>query len=194
MGRVSSAASRGAGGDPQPVFGAVFVDITRQAFTGNPSYSRQMLRGVDYWRTVLDGACGIDIYGHNGVSVGDIDDDGYDDVCQPAGLPNRLYHNRGDGTFQDITATSGVGLLDNTVCALFCDFDNDGRQDLVVVRANGPLLFLKQGGGSPHTSPTRFNLPALRRGPLPVRPRQTMTTMAGHYFLSLCLLPGHGSV
>ena len=77
--------------------GPCYADITAQAFGGNSSYSRQMLPGVDHWRTVLDGACGIDIYGHNGVSVGDIDDDGYDDlyVCQPAGLPNRLYRNRG---------------------------------------------------------------------------------------------------
>ena len=129
--------------------GPCYSDITPQALGGNSSYSRQMLRGVDYWRTVLDGASGIDIYGHNGVSAGDIDDDGFDDfyVCQPAGLPNRLYRNRRDGTFEDITGESGVGILENTACAIFCDFDNDGRQDLVVVRSNGPLLFLNEGGG-----------------------------------------------
>ncbi len=126
-----------------------YAEITQEAFGGNSSYSRQLLRGVDYWRTVLDGACGIDIYGHNGVSVGDIDDDGFDDlyICQPAGLPNRLYRNRGDGTFEDITEASGLGILENTACAIFADFDNDGRQDLIVVRASGPLLFLNEGGG-----------------------------------------------
>ena len=136
----------------------VFTDITAQAFAGNSSYSGQLLHGADYWRTVLDGACGIDIYGHNGVSVGDIDDDGFDDlyVCQPAGLPNRLYHNRGDGTFEDITEASGVGILDNTACALFADFDNDGRQDLIVVRTGGPLLFLNQGGGKFRQKPDAF--------------------------------------
>ena len=86
----------------------VFVDVTAGAFGSNTSYRAQLLHGSDYWRTVLDGACGIDIYGHNGISVGDIDDDGFDDlyVCQPAGLPNRLYRNRGDGTFEDITESS----------------------------------------------------------------------------------------
>jgi tetratricopeptide (TPR) repeat protein/thiol-disulfide isomerase/thioredoxin len=127
----------------------VFVDIAVPVLGGNASYSAQMLRGADYWRTVLDGASGIDIYGHNGVSVADIDDDGFDDlyVCQPAGLPNRLYRNRGDGTFEDITEASGLGILENSACALFADFDNDGRQDVVVVRADGPLLFLNEGGG-----------------------------------------------
>jgi Flp pilus assembly protein TadD/peroxiredoxin len=127
----------------------IYVDIAGQAFGACPSYSTQLLRGADYWRTVLDGASGIDIYGHDGVSVGDIDDDGFDDlyVCQPAGLPNRLYRNRGDGTFEDITEASGVGVLENTACALFADIDSDGRQDLIVVRTNGPLLFLNEGGG-----------------------------------------------
>jgi tetratricopeptide (TPR) repeat protein/peroxiredoxin len=136
----------------------VFADITAAAFAGDVSYSSQLLRGVDYWRTVLDVACGIDIYGHNGVSVGDIDDDGFDDlyVCQPAGLPNRLYRNRGDGTFEDITEASGVGLLENTACALFADFDNDGRQDLVVVRTSGPLLFVNHGGGKFRQMPDAF--------------------------------------
>ncbi|MGO9125774.1 MAG: FG-GAP-like repeat-containing protein [Terriglobales bacterium] len=138
--------------------GPVFAEITAQVLGGNSSYSAQLLHGSDYWRTVLDGACGIDIYGHNGVSVGDIDNDGFDDlyICQPAGLPNRLYRNRGDGTFEDITETSGVGVLENTACALFADFDNDGRQDLIVVRTTGPLLFLNQGGGKFRQKPDAF--------------------------------------
>jgi tetratricopeptide (TPR) repeat protein len=135
-----------------------FAEITSSAFSGVASYQSQLLHGVDYWRTVLDGASGIDIYGHNGVSVGDIDGDGYDDlyVCQPAGLPNRLYRNRGDGTFEDITEKSGVGLLENTACALFADIDNDGRQDLIVVRTNGPLLFLNDGNGWFRQKPDAF--------------------------------------
>ncbi len=143
-----------------------YAEITPEAFGANASYSRQMLRGVDYWRTVLDGACGIDIYGHNGVSVGDIDNDGCDDlyVCQPAGLPNRLYRNRGDGTFEDITEASGVGILENTACALFADFDNDGRQDLVVVRSSGPLLFLNQGGGKFRQKPDAFQFASAPQG------------------------------
>src|SRR5579863_6011654 len=138
--------------------GPVYLDIAAQAFGSNSSYSAQLLHGADYWRTVLDGACSIDIYGHNGVSVGDIDGDGFDDlyVCQPAGLPNRLYRNRGDGTFEDVTEASGVGILDNTACALFADFDNDGRQDLIVVCTAGPMLFLNQGGGKFLRKPDAF--------------------------------------
>ena len=131
------------------VSGPCYVDIAAAALGGNASCSSQLLHGTDYWRTVLDGACGIDIYGHNGVSVGDIDGDGFDDlyVCQPGGLPNRLYRNRGDGTFEDITEASGVGVIENTACALIADIDSDGRQDLIVVRATGPMLFLNEGGG-----------------------------------------------
>jgi tetratricopeptide (TPR) repeat protein len=146
--------------------GPVFADITASAFQNNASYPAQLLYGVDHWRTVLDGACGIDIYGHNGVSVGDIDNDGFDDlyICQPAGLPNRLYRNRGDGTFEDVTEASGVGLLENTACALFADFDNDGRQDLVVVRAGGPLLFLNQGNNTFRLKPDAFHFAGVPQG------------------------------
>src|SRR6266550_3229195 len=127
----------------------VFVDITTHALGKTESYRDQMLHGIDYWRTVLDGACEIDVYGNNGLAVGDFDGDGLDDlyVCQPAGLPNRLYRNRGDGTFEDVTEKAGVDVLDSTACALFADFENKGRQDLLVVCGNGPLLFLNQGNG-----------------------------------------------
>jgi tetratricopeptide (TPR) repeat protein/peroxiredoxin len=144
----------------------VFSDISSAAFGRNSSYHDQLLHGSDYWRTVLDGACGIDIYGHNGISVGDIDNDGFDDVyvCQPAGLPNRLYQNRGNGTFEDITETAGVGILDNTACALFVDIDNDGWQDLIVVRSSGPLLFLNEGNGKFRQKPDSFKFASAPQG------------------------------
>lgn len=130
--------------------GPAFVEITPHVLGDTPSYNQQMLHGADYWRTTLDGAIGVDIYCNNGVAVGDFDGDGWDDfyVCQPAGLPNRLYRNRGDGTFEDVTEKAGVGVLDNTACALFADFDNRGLQDLLVVCGTGPLLFRNTGKGT----------------------------------------------
>lgn len=129
--------------------GPMFIDITSHALGTIDSYREQLLHGADYWRTVLDGAIGVDVYGNNGLAVGDFDNDGREDlyICQPAGLPNRLYRNRGDGTFEDVTEMCGVGVLDFTASALFADFQNRGVQDLLVVCATGPLLFVNEGNG-----------------------------------------------
>lgn len=137
--------------------GPAFVDITATSFAGAPSYE-QLRLGVDHWRTVLDGASGIDIYGNHGVAIGDFDGDGFDDlyVCQPAGLPNRLYRNRGDGTFEDVTDKAGVDVLDGTSSAIFADLNNNGHQDLIVVRTSGPLLFVNRGNGTFQLRPDAF--------------------------------------
>ena len=136
----------------------VFQEVTSEVLADNPSYSAQLLPGATYWRTVLDDACGIDVYGNNGIAAGDIDGDGFDDlyICQPSGLPNRLYRNRGDGTFADVTDAAGVGILDATPCALFADVLNRGRQDLLVVTVTEPLLFLNQGDGTFQLKPSAF--------------------------------------
>jgi len=127
----------------------LYRDITGSVFAGCRSFAEQVALGLDDWRHRLDIASGIDVYGNSGLAAGDIDNDGWDDlyVCQPGGLPNRLYRNKGDGTFEDITEAAGVGVLDSTASALFVDFDNRGRQDLLVICSSGPILFRNDGKG-----------------------------------------------
>jgi Flp pilus assembly protein TadD len=131
---------------PQPRF----ADVTAAVFGGTASFRDQLSKGVPYWRARMDVACGIDVYGSQGIAVGDIDNDRRDEVyvCQPGGLPNRLYRFRGDGTAEDITERSGVGILDDTSSALFFDTRNRGVQDLVVLRSSGPVLFRGNGDGT----------------------------------------------
>ena len=125
-----------------------FSEITDQTFGGIDSFSKQLGVGVDHWRDSLDAALGVSVYGHQGVSLGDFDGDGLDDlyVSQPSGLPNRLYRNNGDGTFSDATRRAGLDILDDTSMSLFGDFDDDGDQDLFLI-ASTPLLYRNDGEG-----------------------------------------------
>jgi hypothetical protein len=81
----------------------------------------------------------------------DYDNDGYLDlyVCNETG-PNRLYHNRGDGTFEEVAAQAGVQGK-NKVCkgAVWLDYDNDGYPDLFVTYYDStPQLFHNNGDGT----------------------------------------------
>jgi tetratricopeptide (TPR) repeat protein len=124
-----------------------FRDVTASVFAHAPAFHEQLRRGVPYWRSRLDPATGIDLYGSNGIAVGDIDGDGIDEVyiCQPGGLPNKLLKFKEDGTVTDITSAWRADILDDSSCALFLDLRNSGRQDLVVLRSGGPLLLLNDG-------------------------------------------------
>ncbi len=69
-----------------------------------------------------------------GVTIGDYDNDGFEDLFITYWGQNVLYHNNGDGTFTDVTEKSG--LLQPTQrfgsgCC-FVDYDRDGRLDLFV--------------------------------------------------------------
>jgi Tfp pilus assembly protein PilF/peroxiredoxin len=127
----------------------VFTEVTASSLGRIPSFGRQLATGLDAWLATLDSVFMLDSMGHHGVSVGDADGDGIEDlyVAQPAGLPNRLYRNRGDGTFEDATDRAGLGVLDDTAQSLFADIDNDGDQDLVLVTRAGLLLFVNDGLG-----------------------------------------------
>ena len=63
------------------------------------------------------------------------------------GVSSHFYRNNGDGTFTDLTASSGLASAKGRMRgAVFADFNNDGYADLVLVRDDGPpLLYLNQG-------------------------------------------------
>lgn len=126
-----------------------FSDATAHVFGAVPSFRDQLAKGIPYWRARLDAMCGTDVYGSQGIAVGDIDNDGRDEiyVCQSGGLPNRLYRIGDDLRAVDVTEASGTGILDDTSSALFLDTRNRGLQDLIVLRSSGPLLFENQGHG-----------------------------------------------
>src|SRR5207249_3855369 len=73
------------------------------------------------------------------VAVGDYDNDGFLDlfVASPGGTAPVLYRNRGDGTFELDRRSAALAALRTLAAraAIFCDFDNDGFLDLVVVGA-----------------------------------------------------------
>lgn len=64
------------------------------------------------------------------------------------GLPNRLFLNRGDFTFEDATAGSGCDDRGWAQALAHTDFDRDGRQDLLVGNDFGINVWLRNLGGS----------------------------------------------
>lgn len=129
--------------------GPLFSDVTKTVFRGLPEFPKQFNHGMDYWTSRLESRYGIGLSGWHGLAVGDVNGDGLDDlyVCEPGGLPNRLYISRPDGTVIDASALSGTDFRLQTQCALFLDLDNDGDQDLTLATTLGVIFMENDGRG-----------------------------------------------
>ena len=117
-------------------------------------------------------------YGH-GVAVGDFDNDGRPDVFVTRWHAYALYHNRGDGTFEDVTEKAGLGGDRGwSTSAVFADLDGDGDLDLYVCHyaawdpVHLPPALIPESRGDVHVL-----RPACVR--LAARPCLTATTGAG---------------
>ena len=92
------------------------------------------------YRNVGDGSF-VDVTAKAGVAIGnrisvgatfaDYDNDGWADLFVTTTRGgNVLFHNRGDGTFEDVTAAAGLSHVGHSQTPVFFDYDNDGYLDL----------------------------------------------------------------
>lgn len=65
----------------------------------------------------------------------------------PKPSPSRLYRNRGDGTFEDVTNRAGLDLPMYGMGCAVADYDNDGDLDLYITGVGPGWLFRNEGNG-----------------------------------------------
>jgi hypothetical protein len=144
-----------------------WLDIVRSNFTDQVTVLYRNNGDGTFQDVTLRAGLGINTkYVGFGIGFLDYDNDGRKDIFVANGhvysqlegrklhvaykQPRLLYHNLGNGAFQDVTAKAGPALTAPNVgrgCA-FGDLDNDGDLDIVVNNLDGPPSLLRNDGGN----------------------------------------------
>ena len=133
--------------------GKLDLFISRGAWLRNP-IRQSLLRnnGDGTFSDVTESSGFRDGLNSTNSSWADYDNDGWIDVyiiCEQQ--PSRLYHNRGDGTFEEVATKLGVQGEPGSYCkgANWIDYDNDDFPDLFVDRLNStPKLYHNNRNGT----------------------------------------------
>ena len=140
---------------PAPPFPGHFVDETSKlrinfVDQASPTAKKYLLEamgsGVALFDYDNDGR--LDIFIANGAPI--------QDPTAPGTIPqktspkywNRLYHQKADGTFEDVTEKAGVAGIGYSTGVAVGDYDNDGYEDLFVAGYGRSTLYHNNGDGS----------------------------------------------
>jgi enediyne biosynthesis protein E4 len=132
-----------------------FVDITKSAgidFQYKPSHTSKkylletMGAGVALFDYDNDGR--LDIFLVNGAPLDDPTPLGYVPKKTGSAYWNRLYHQKPDGSFEDVTEKAGLQGEGYGMGVAVGDYDNDGFEDLFVTSYGGNHLYHNNGNGT----------------------------------------------
>src|SRR5215470_948076 len=156
----------------------VFIGVVAARQTGPASGSEKLIPGKFTDVTVALGVHFNYLSSHTpkhylpetmgpGVALFDYDNDGRLDIFVLNGAPlqdptpkgsipqktgpaywNRLYHQKPDGTFEDVTEKAGLQGFDYGMGVAVGDYDNDGYEDLYVTAYGGNRLYHNNGDGT----------------------------------------------
>jgi len=130
-----------------------FTDVTAQAGVDDPRWSTSAA-WVDYDR---DGRLDLFVANYLDFTIRGnkrcYASTGERDYCTPkmyTPVPARLFRNRGDGTFEDVTEVSGIGSAIGPGLGVLCaDFNGDGWPDIYVANDGAPAhLWINQRNGT----------------------------------------------
>jgi len=132
-----------------------FVDVTkrlgvnfqyRSSHTSKKYLLETMGPGVALFDYDNDGL--LDLFVINGTPLADPTAKGVIPQKTDSQYWNRLYHQRKDGTFEDVTEKAGLQGVGYSMGAAVGDFDNDGFEDLYVTSYGGNKLYHNNGNGT----------------------------------------------
>jgi hypothetical protein len=130
-------------GPPEEETGPVWFEDVTEKLGPRFTHDAGVLPGTKYFLPQIMGS---------GCAVFDFDNDGRLDIYLihnggPKGSKNQLFHQKKDGTFEDVSADSGLDVAGYGMGVAIGDVNNDGLPDVLLTEYGGIRLFINLGGG-----------------------------------------------